>query len=264
MAPPRWAPLTRIRQEFSTGNLEILASCSGLGDLHILGSPAQSAMLNWNNGTISLAAINVDTEGSLFITGGNGTSRELSGCALNNSGVCTLLSGDLALAQGAAINNPVGATFQLLADATFSGAPAPTGGAFNNSGTFRKSSAGVTQFGAAGSAQGPDFNNAGRVDIVSGQLNLLGGVSSGQFQSEAGAVLWFWGGTHTLNTGASFTGAGSVRIYKGLSAPQWLLGDGISVPELELRGQRNHKWPRRPNDWRHSVWTNGSSRVAET
>jgi hypothetical protein len=221
-------------QAFSTGHLEILASGSGVGDLHILGSAAESAVLNWVNGTLSLAAVNVDPKGMVLITGGNGTSRQLSGCALNNSGMCTLLSGDLALAQGAAINNLVGGTFLLLADGTFSGAPAPTGGAFNNSGTFRKSSPGVTQFGAAGPVQGPDFNNSGRVEIVSGQLNLLGGVSSGQFQTEAGAVLWFWGGTHTLNTGASFIGAGSVRLYQGFSAPQWLVSGGVSAAKLEL------------------------------
>jgi hypothetical protein len=242
---------------FSTGNLDILASCSGLGDLHVLGSVAQSAVLNWGNGTLSLAVVNVDPEGAVLITGENGTSRQLSGCTLNNSGVCTLQSGDLALSQGAAINNLVSATFQVLADGTFSGAPAPTGGAINNSGMFRKSSPGVTQFGTASPGQGPDFNNAGRVEIASGQLNLVGGTNSGQFQTEAGAVLWFWGGTYTLNTGAIFSGAGSVRLYQGISAPQWLLSDDVSVPELELGNNGTISGPGDLTIGNTLFWTNG-------
>ena len=66
---------------FSTGNLEILSSCSGLGSVHVLGNPEQTAVLNWNNGTLSLAAINVDPYGTMLISGGAGTSRQLSGCA---------------------------------------------------------------------------------------------------------------------------------------------------------------------------------------
>jgi hypothetical protein len=218
----------------SSGNLEILSSCSGSGSLHVLGSPAQTTVLSWSNGTLSLAAINVDTNGTMLISGGAGTTRQLSGCAVNNFGICSFLSGDLALAQGATINNLAGGTINLMADGTFSGSPLPVGGAVNNAGTFLKSSLGLTQFGAVSLSQGPDFNNAGLVDVVSGELDLMGGISSGQFQTETNAVLWFWGGTHTLSTGASFTGAGSVRLYQGASAPQWLVNGSVSAAELEL------------------------------
>jgi hypothetical protein len=88
-----------------SGNLEILSSCSGLGSVHVLGNPGQPAILNWNNGTLSLAAINVDANATMLISGGAGTSRQLSGCALNNSGLCSVLSGDLALAQGSVLQN---------------------------------------------------------------------------------------------------------------------------------------------------------------
>jgi hypothetical protein len=219
---------------FSTGNLEILSSCSGLGNMHVLGNPAQTAVLNWSNGTLSLAALHIDTDATMLISGGAGTSRQLSGCALNNHGLCMLLSGDLGLSKGAAINNLAGGTFELVADGSFSGSPAPAGGAFNNTGTFRKSTSGTTQFGTMIPPEGPDFNNAGLVDVVSGQLNLMGGISSGQFQTAAGAVLWFWGGTHTLGTGASFIGSGSVRLYQGVAAPQWLVNGSVSATELEL------------------------------
>ena len=218
-----------------SGNLEIPSSCSGLGSVHVLGNPGQPAVLTWNNGTLSLAAINVDVNGTMLISGGAGTSRQLSGCALNNSGICSILSGDLALAQGSTINNLAGGTIDLKADGTFSGLPLPMGGAVNNAGTFWKSSPGLTQFGTVTSSQGPDFNNTGLVDLLSGQLNLMGGISSGQFQTETNAVLWFWGGTHTLSTGASFTGKGSVLLYQGASAPQWVVNGGVSVTTLEVR-----------------------------
>ena len=218
----------------NSGNLEILSSCSGAGSLHVLGSAAKTTVLNWSNGTLSLAAVNVDANGTMLISGGAGTSRQLSGCALKNQGFCRLLSGDLGLAEKAAINNLAGGTFEVLADGTFSGSPAPAGGAFNNTGTFRKSTTGTTQFGTAIPPQGPDFNNGGLVDVVSGQLDLMGGSSSGQFQTAAGAVLWFWGGTHTLGTGARFTGPGSVRLYQGASAPEWLVNGGVSATALEL------------------------------
>jgi hypothetical protein len=202
--------------------------------VHVLGNPAQTAVLNWSNGTLSLAALNIDTDATMLISGGAGTSRQLSGCALNNHGLCTLLSGDLGLSNGAAINNLAGGIFELVADGSFSGSPAPAGGVFNNTGTFRKSTSGTTQFGTMIPPEGPDFNNAGLVDVVSGRLNLMGGISSGQFQTAAGAVLWFWGGTHTLSTGASFTGPGSVRLYQGVAAPQWLVNGSVSATELEL------------------------------
>jgi hypothetical protein len=220
--------------DFSTGNLEIRDSCSGSGDLHILGSPTQTAVLNWNNGTLSLGAVNVDTNGTMLLTGGNGSNRQLLGCAINNSGLCSVLKGDLTFGAGATVNNLAGGMFELLADGAFFGSPAPAGGAVNNFGTFRQSSPGVSQFGTGSPAQGPDFNNAGLVDVVNGQLNLMGGLSSGQFQTEAGAVLWFWGGTHTLEAGASFIGPGSVRLAQGLAAPQWVVAGGVSVAELEL------------------------------
>ncbi len=121
-----------------------------------------------------------------------------------------------------------------MADGTFYGSPLPLGEAVNNAGTFLKSSPGLTQFGTVSSSQGPDFNNAGLVDVVSGELDLMGGISSGQFQTETNAVLWFWGGTNTLSTGASFSGPGSVRLYQGASAPEWVVNGGVSATELEL------------------------------
>ena len=89
----------------STGNLEILSSYSGSGSMHVLGNTAQPAVLNWSNGTLSLAVVNIDANAVMQISGGAGTSRQLSGCALNNSGICSILSGDLTLAQASVLQN---------------------------------------------------------------------------------------------------------------------------------------------------------------
>ncbi|HTL55314.1 MAG TPA: hypothetical protein VL361_06520 [Candidatus Limnocylindrales bacterium] len=217
-----------------SGNLEIVDSVSGAGTIEIMGTTFPGGTLNWSNGSLSLASVNIDSGGTMLFTGGAGTARRLSGCTLNNSGMCWVLSGDLLMDQGAVLFNMPGAIFEVRADGTFSGAPGPLGGAFHNAGTFRKTSSGTTFFGTAVPPQGPDFNNNGLVDIQSGQLNLLGGISSGEFRSAEGTTLWFWGTTHTLTAGASFTGAGTVRLLEGIAPAEWLMNGPITVTSLEL------------------------------
>jgi hypothetical protein len=216
------------------GNLEILDSVSGAGNIEVLGTATPGGVLTWSNGSLALASATVDAGATMILSGGAGTTRQLSGCMITNSGTCALRSGDLALTQGSAIFNLVPGTFELQGDGTFSGAPGPMGGTFNNAGTFLKTSSGITAFGTTVPPQGPDFNNTGLVDIQSGQLNLFGGISSGEFRSEPGAVLWFWGGTHTLNFGAGFTGGGAVRLLEGIAPPVWLVNTNITIPNLEV------------------------------
>ena len=217
-----------------SGNLEILDSVTGAGNLEVLGSTPPGGTLTWSNGSMSLPTITVDSGGTMVFSGGVGSNRQLLGSTLNNSGLCELLTADLALVQGAVIFNSAPGTFKLQADGTFSGSPGPLGGAFDNAGTFLKTSSGITEFGTPAPAQGPDFNNTGLVDIQSGQLNLLGGISSGQFRTEPGAVLWFWGATHTLSQGTSFTGSGTVRLLEGIAPAVWLVNSGITLSNLEV------------------------------
>ena len=75
----------------SIGNLEILSSYSGSGSVRVLGNSARTAALSWSNGTLSLAAINIDTKAIMRISGGAGTSRQLSGCGLYSHGNLLLL-----------------------------------------------------------------------------------------------------------------------------------------------------------------------------
>jgi fibronectin-binding autotransporter adhesin len=214
------------------GNLEILDSVTGSGTLLIQGTTNQGGLCSWGNGTFGLAGLQVEPGANLLIGGGIGTSRQFAGFVITNSGLCTLWSGDLGFGQTAIFDNEPGGTFVDQADGAFVGMSGS--GTFNNAGTFQKLSAGISQFQGTNNMPGPGFNNTGLVDLRSGQLNLLAGSSSGEFRVATGSILWFWGGTHTLNTGASFTGAGAVRLLEGAAAATWLVNDSINVPELEL------------------------------
>jgi len=220
-------------QTFIPGNASVADSIDGLGRIDVLDGSAGGSVLTWSNGALGLLSVNIDTNSQLLVRGDVGTSRQLVACVINNSGFCSLLSGGLDLSQGAAISNLSGGTFQVASDGAFSGVSFPFGGVFDNAGTIIKSSGGVTQFGATGSGQAPDFNNSGLVSIGSGQLKLANGESSGTFQIASNTVLWFWGGTHILKPGASFDGPGSVRLLQGLSAPTLLITP-MAITKLEV------------------------------
>jgi len=215
-------------QSFTPGNLQIENSVDGSGSLEAVGASCQGAVVTWSGGTLSLAAVTIDQGASLLIDGGLG----LSGRALNNSGLCTLLSTEFAIGRGAAVTNWPGGIFDVQTNAVFSGVPGLS--AFANAGTFQVSTSGAAQFGTNGPPAGPDFCNQGLVDVQAGQLNLLDGVSNGKFQTAAGAILWFWGGIHTLNPGAGFTGNGSVRLLQGASPVKWIVNGDLSAVELEV------------------------------
>jgi hypothetical protein len=214
------------------GHLEILGPVSGVGTLHILGTANQGGVGSWGSGTISLSGVSVDSGANLLIGGPAGTSRQLAGCVITNSGSCTFWGGDLDFSQGAMFDNQTGATFLVQSDGVFSASAG--GGAFNNLGTFQKTGSGVSQFGTTNSSAGPDFNNTGLLDLRAGQLDLAGGVSSGEFRQTQGTFLWFWGGTHTLNMGVTFTGTNAMKVSQGVAPATVMLNDSISLSQLEL------------------------------
>jgi len=214
-----------------SGNLELLDSVSGGGNIEVLGTGSPGGVLSWGNGSLSLPAVWIDPGASMIFSGAPGSSRQLSGCTINNSGVCEVRTGGLGLIGGAIINNSVGGNFDIRADGSFSGTP---GSAVNNAGTFLKTSSGATEFGTPASAQGPDFNNTCLVDVRSGQLSLLGGISSSEFRTESSAVLWFWGGTHTLTRGAAFTGAGTAQVKEGIGPSSWIVKGGLTASNVEV------------------------------
>jgi hypothetical protein len=215
-------------QLFTPGNLEIEDSVDGGGSLRAVGGSGQGAVVTWSGGTLGLTTVTIDEGASLLIDGGWG----LSGGALNNSGLCTLLGPGFAIGPGATVTNLPGGIFEVQTNAVFSGVPGLS--VFANAGTFQVTASGLTAFGTNSPPVGPDFYNQGLVDVQAGQLNLLGGAGSGEFRTAAGAILRFWGGTCTLNPGASFTGNGSVRLLQPASAAQWVVNGDLTVPELEV------------------------------
>ena len=213
---------------FTPGNLQIQGAVGGGGTLEAVGGSNQGAAVIWTGGTLDLASLTIDESASLWIEGG----CELGGGALNNSGFCALAGAALAIDAGASITNLAGGLFEVQTNAVFSGVPGLS--VFVNAGTFQVNVSGAAQFGTNRPLAGPDFYNQGLVEVQAGQLNLMGGVSSGQFQTAPGTILWFWGGTHTLAPGAAFTGNGSVRLLHPASAANWLVEGDLTVPELEV------------------------------
>lgn len=216
------------------GNLEVLDTVSGGGNVRVLNTGSSPGVMTWINGIFSLPQVSTDSGGNLLLAGGAGTARQLVGCAINNSGYCGLLKGDLSFSQNASLNNLPGALLDLVGNGALLSSSGSPAGAINNSGTLRKSTPGIAQIGGTGLSGGPDLNNSGLLDLQGGQLNIQGGVSSGEFRTAAGATLWFWGGTHTLNAVTTFTGAGSVVLRQGTGPAKWVVNAPMNVADLEI------------------------------
>jgi len=214
------------------GHLQILNSVTGSGTVHILGTTNQGGVVDWANGLLALPGLSVDPGANLLIGGGAGTSRQLAGSAITNEGICTFYGGNLDFTQGAAFINLSNALFVLQDDGSLTSTAG--GGIFSNAGVFQKTSPGISQFGQTNGTAGPDFNNSGLLDVRAGQLSLFAGADAGEFRVATGTLLWFWGGTHTLGPGTSFTGSGAVRLAQGAAPAKWLVNDAIIIPQLEL------------------------------
>ncbi len=112
------------------------------------------------------------------------------------------------------IDNAAGALFDVRTfnhgiSASSFAADSGLDAAVNNAGIFRKS-AGVGTYGV-----GVAFNNlaTGVVDVQAGSFNFSGGGSDdGSATLAAGAILAFGGGTHNVNAGAAFNGAGTWAV----------------------------------------------------
>src|SRR5262249_39220698 len=155
----------------------------------------------WAGGTLSGTGV-TNAGGGMQITGSGHT---LNARTLNNGGGATLQgpNSTVTMGNGAVLNNQSGATLDIQNDNgfTFNNVLAAT---INNDGMFQRPlGSGVAD------VNGVTFNNsaAGVVDVQSGTLNLSGGgASAGTFMA-SGGTLQFGGGTHTLSTTATVTGA---------------------------------------------------------
>jgi len=182
--------------EFSSGTL------GGTGTVTVNG------LTTFTGGTMTGAGITQANGGVSFSGTGNmdiSTSRTLSLGAAS-----TWSSGTIRVGLSGVLDIPSGVTLTNSFDGTLTN---NLGGVatINNAGSFTKSAgAGTTSIGAAGVGS---FNNSGTVNVNSGTLSFgFGGTHTGTFNVGAGNTLRLAGGTHVLNTGADYNGAGTIEI----------------------------------------------------
>jgi hypothetical protein len=176
---------------------------TGGGDVMI------TSTLIWTGGTMAnTGSTTVATGATVTISGPDG--KALDGRTLNlSAGVTTTWTGtgDLALFDGAVINNAAGATFLVENNQTFANSGSVLG-VINNAGTFQKTlSTGTTTVNAV-------FNNTGTTDVATGTLliDADGVATGGAFTVENAANLSFSVYWYFIDSASSITGAGSVTF----------------------------------------------------
>jgi hypothetical protein len=173
---------------------------TGVADVTVTG------LLTWTVGTMSGPGRTL-ANGGIRISSGD--SKSLESRNLANAGTAVVTDGFRAV-SGAAFNNLPGATFDVQANVTIAGSMFGLPAAFNNAGTFLRST------GPGTATVGVPFNNSGTVQVQVGRLDLAGsaGVSSGTFTVAAGTTLGL--GVQTLMATSRVTGAGNVESLPGL------------------------------------------------
>lgn len=203
-----------------------LGSGSGSPTLTGNGTLTVHENFSWVLGTMSGSGLTiVETNATLNIA----RFVNLNTRTLQNRGTILVFNeGGFSLSGGGVITNCAGALFHVV-NQTASLGGGLANGRFDNAGTFRKSSG----IGTLTVNNGLNFNNSGVVDIQTGTLvcsggftnsgavNVsagathrleAGGLATGSFTAQSGALIEWTGGTFTLNSGAQLTGAGLYRI----------------------------------------------------
>ncbi|MDB5808717.1 MAG: hypothetical protein JWN94_839 [Betaproteobacteria bacterium] len=212
-------------------------------------SPLTAGILNLSSGTLNGASTLTLTGVGSTWTGGNlgagggsltiapGATMTVANTSniiqdtftLTNQGTVTWSGAatNIWLAQSGAVIANSG-TFDIQNNLTlaYNGGAMPT---IINTGTFQKS--------AGGSSSNVNIalnNNAGgNVKGLNGTLSFnSGGTDAGTFNATAGNAVQFNGGTHTINTGTNFTGAGAFVVASGALS----LGGTATMTNLALAG----------------------------
>jgi hypothetical protein len=193
------------------------ATIQGGGNLTVAGTFDWKAGAVFGNGTLTL-------QGPSLFNANPGQDLRLDARTVVNSGVLTWTGGDIRMTNGATITNNAGALFSIQTDDDIT-LPAGAIGTeeITNLGTINKS--GAVNVRTRIDCQLDNVGPAGGVNVLSGELELgNGGDHSAQFTAQAGTRLVFGPvGTHTLNQGTLFQGAG------------WIVADGFS--ELNIPTQ---------------------------
>jgi len=202
------------------------------GFLSIAGSVSTSAtgVVDWIsdstlNGTGSLTIVN---GGTLNIP--NGGTRYIDGATLNNSGTVNWSgTNNLSVVDSGVINNLATGLFNVTNNQIVYQSCCTAGQAFNNQGTFRKSSStGTTTINNNG------FNNTGTLDIQSGTFSpSSGGTSSGIINAASSGTFLLSTGTYTIGSGGTLTGTGNFQVGGGTLVVN---ATGVTINHLTMSG----------------------------
>jgi Secretion system C-terminal sorting domain len=185
------------------GNLTVNGGTFAPENVSIVGN------LTWGGGTIGSATSPTVTDiilnglTTINTFGASLTKRKL---ILNGGGSLTLAG--ITLNEGSIFEIPLGQTFIMNSSglATFTNGSG-SGNTFNVKGTLTLQAGSLTSLVV--------LNNTGTINITDvGSVCRIqnGGLSSGTFNSNAPTGIIFAGGTHTLSTGATFSGSGNIDI----------------------------------------------------
>ena len=192
------------------------------------------------NNSVSIASLNlnggsvVGGTGTLTLTGASTFNTGAIGAKVNNTGTVTWPStaGNINVLADSVFNN--NGTFNAAANATWAAFSGGSGQQFNNIGTLNANrpanAVGSPQFGG-----GANFKNTGTVHVISNNLGISDGTSSGTFNCDANAFVLFNGNPHTLTNSARCRGAGSTRIQTTAVISGTIIG-GEAGGKLELSG----------------------------
>ena len=184
--------------------------------------------LNWNGDSEIDNVVTISSGASLNISG-TGT-RFVNGGTINNSGTINWGgANNISVYSSGLISNLAAGLFVVTNDQQIFQHCCTAGQAFNNAGTFRKTTAtGTTSILSNG------FNNSGTVDVQSGTFALsAGGSSSGIFNATATGTFLFNNSVYNLTTGATLTGAGNFQVSAGQLN---VSASGVAVDHLTMTG----------------------------
>ncbi len=199
------------------------------GTLSGVGTLTTNVAFNWTGGVMNdTGALSIPAGTALNMSGA--ADKFLQGRTINNAGTTTWSgTGVLWGSVNAVFNNMAGATFDAQNDVPFNYQCGPCGiPTFNNAGTFKKSAgAGTTTING-----GVLFNNNSTVLVQSGTLSIGGGGSSASTFNIVGGSVIVFPADYTLNTGATFAGAGVVRQTGGTLN----IAGSVSMQNLDFNG----------------------------
>ena len=212
----------------STGTLSLSNGIlGGTGTLNVTGN------LNWTAGSMEGTGTTNVAGSASTISNANSSNTRLARTLINSGTMTFSGNGWIPFGSGATapgvLNNT--GTFNVTGGGRFEAGFEDAANAINNSGIWNVSGAGTT------SEVDVTFNNTGTVNVTSGALELRGGgTSTGSFAIAAAAALVFDGGTHLLDQGTTFAGAGLASIDGGTVIVGDAAADIVSAASFAMNG----------------------------